>query len=323
MLSGCTRTNYPDEIPPNGEKAMNSFLNALGVKEPPAWLEHAAPALHILLILVLAWLALKVAGRGLRKIREVLEERSTSPDDQKRIRTLAQVFRYVVNIAIGLVAGMLVLSELGISITPILATAGVAGIAVGFGAQSLVKDYFSGIFLLVEDQIRQGDVVAIADKAGLVEEITLRYVRLRDFEGNVHFVPNGAIGTVTNRSRDFAFALVEVGVAYRENVDEALEIMREVGEEMRADSSFGPRILEPTEIVGVENWADSAVVLRCRLKVKPLEQWNVRREFLRRLKHAYDRRGIEIPYPHLTLYAGQNKDGSAPPLRIARHAAAR
>jgi len=308
---------------PTEKKAMNSFLNALGIEQAPAWLEHAAPVLHVLLILLLAWLALNVARRGLRKIRQVLEERSASPDDQKRIRTLARVFRYVANVAIGLVAGMLVLSELGISITPILATAGVAGIAIGFGAQSLVKDYFSGIFLLVEDQIRQGDVVAIADKAGLVEEITLRYVRLRDYEGNVHFVPNGAIGAVTNRSRDFAFAVIDAGVAYRENVDEALEVMRQVGEEMRADSSFGPRILEPIEIVGVENWADSAVILRCRLKVKPLEQWNVRREFLRRLKRAFDERGIEIPFPHLTLYAGQNKDGSAPPLRIARQAAGR
>lgn len=297
---------------------MNSLLKLLGIEEAPEWLE---PLAQVVLILLLAWLALEVARRAIRKLRLLLEARSASVDDQKRIRTLARVFRYVVNIAIGLVAGMLVLSELGISITPILATAGVAGIAVGFGAQSLVKDYFSGIFLLVEDQIRQGDVVAVADKAGLVEEITLRYVRLRDYEGNVHFVPNGAIGTVTNRSRDFAFAVIDAGVAYRENVDEALAVMREAGEEMRADPVFGPRILDPIEIVGVENWADSAVILRCRLKVKPLEQWSVRREFLRRLKHAFDRRGIEIPFPHLTLYAGQDKEGNAPPLRIARQAA--
>ncbi|HWQ38255.1 MAG TPA: mechanosensitive ion channel family protein [Burkholderiales bacterium] len=299
---------------------MNALLNALGVETLPAWVEHAMPIFHVLLILLLAWIALHVANRAIRKLREMLEARSVNPDDQKRIRTLGRVFRYIANVVIILVAGMLVLTELGISIAPILATAGVAGIAIGFGAQSLIKDYFSGIFLLVEDQIRQGDVVAIADKAGLVEEITLRYVRLRDFEGNVHFVPNGAIGTVTNRSREFAFALIDAGVAYREDVDEALEVMRRVGEALRADSAFGPRILEPIEIVGVENWADSAVILRCRLKVKPLEQWNVRREFLRRLKRAFDERGIEIPYPHLTLYAGQNKDGSAPPLRIARAA---
>ena len=302
---------------------MNTLLNALGIENLPAWMEHAAPALHVLLILMMAWVALNVANRGIRKLRQVLEERSDNPDDQNRIRTLGRVFRHIANVAISLVAGMLVLSELGISIAPILATAGVAGIALGFGAQSLIKDYFNGVFLLIEDQLRQGDVVAIADKAGLVEEITLRYVRLRDYDGNVHFVPSGAIGTVTNRSRDFAYAVIDAGVAYRENIDTALEIMRQVGEALRADPVFGARILDPIEVVGVENWADSAVILRCRLRVRPLEQWNVRREFLRRLKHAFDERGIEIPFPHLTLYAGQNKDGGAPPLRIARHAATR
>lgn len=298
---------------------MNTLLNALGIESPLAWLEHAAPALHVLLILLMAWVALIVANRGIRKLRQIIEQRSDNPDNQNRIRTLGRVFRHIANVAISLVAGMLVLSELGISIAPILATAGVAGIALGFGAQSLIKDYFNGIFLLVEDQLRQGDVVAIADKGGLVEEITLRYVRLRDYDGNVHFVPNGAIGTVTNRSRDFAYAVIDAGVAYRENVDAALEIMRHVGDALCADAAFGARILDPIEIVGVENWADSAVILRCRLRVRPLEQWNVRREFLRRLKHAFDERGIEIPFPHLTLYAGQNKEGSAPPLRIARH----
>lgn len=181
------------------------------------------------------------------------------------------------------------------------------------------KDYFNGFILLIEDQLRQGDVVAIADKGGLVEEITLRYVRLRDYDGNVHFVPNGAIGTMTNRSRDFAYAVIDAGVAYRENVDAALEIMRQVGDALRADPVFGARILDPIEIGGVEIWAESAVILRCRLRVRSLEQWNVRREFLQRLKHAFDERGIEIPFSHLTLYAGQNKDGSAPPLLIARH----
>lgn len=302
---------------------MNTLLNALGIENPPAWLEHAAPALHVLLILLMAWVALIVANRGIRKLRHIIEQRNDNPDNRNRIRTLGRVFRHIANVAISLVAGMLVLSELGISIAPILATAGVAGIALGFGAQSLVKDYFNGFFLLIEDQLRQGDVVVIADKGGLVEEITLRYVRLRDYDGNVHFVPNGAIGTVTNRSRDFAYAVIDAGVAYRENVDAALESMRQVGDALRADPVFGARILDPIEVVGVENWADSAVILRCRLRVRPLEQWNVRREFLRRLKHAFDECGIEIPFPHLTLYAGQNKDGSAPPLRIARHTATR
>jgi small conductance mechanosensitive channel len=158
----------------------------------------------------------------------------------------------------------------------------------------------------------QGDVVEAGGKTGAVEEITLRYIRLRDYEGNVHFVPNGAITTVTNKTRDFAYAVVDAGVSYRENVDEALEVMRAVGEGMRSDPSFGPKILEDAEILGVENLADSAVILRCRIKVAPMERWGVRREFLRRLKMAFDAKGIEIPYPHLTVYPGQTKDGPAP-----------
>lgn len=156
----------------------------------------------------------------------------------------------------------------------------------------------------------------VAGIGGLVEEVTLRYVRLRDFEGHVHFVPNGEIKTVTNRTRDYAQALIEIGVAYRENVDAALAVMRAVGQSLRADATWSAKILDDVEIVGVERWADSAVMLRCRLKVVGIEQWNVKREFLRRLKTAFDARGIEIPFPHLTLYAGQAKDGSAPAFRI-------
>jgi moderate conductance mechanosensitive channel len=238
----------------------------------------------------------------------------------KRLNTLEQVSRYVVTVLIMLVTVMLVLSELGISIAPILAAAGVLGIAVGFGAQSLVKDYFTGLFLLLENQVRQGDVVHIADKSGLVEEMTLRYIRLRDFEGSVHYVPNGTIGTVTNRSRGYAYAVIDIGVAYREDVDEVYALMREVAAAMRADPELGAKIEDDLEISGVDQWADSAVVIRCRFKVKPLEQWGVRRAFLYHLKQAFDAAGIEIPYPHLTLYAGQDKDGSAPPLHLQQQA---
>jgi small-conductance mechanosensitive channel len=211
---------------------------------------------------------------------------------------------------------MLVFTELGISIAPILATAGVLGVAVGFGAQSLVKDYFSGLFLLLEDQIRQGDVVQAGGKAGLVEDVTLRHVRLRDYDGNVHYVPNGHIDSVTNMTREFSYAVIDVGVAYREDVDEVFSIIREVAAEIRADENFKGIVLEDVELAGVDNWADSAVVIRLRIKVVPIQQWTVKREFLRRLKYAFDARGIEIPYPHLTIYAGQLKDGQAPDFRV-------
>jgi small conductance mechanosensitive channel len=142
-------------------------------------------------------------------------------------------------------------------------------------------------------------------------------VRLRDYDGNVHFVPNGLISTVTNMSRGFAYAVIDVGIAYREEVDEALAVMRRVAGELVKDAAFEGRILEAFEIAGVERWDDSAVMLRGRFKVRPLEQWNVRREYLRRLKKAFDAADIEIPFPHVTLYAGSGKDGRAPAFLVS------
>lgn len=272
--------------------------------------------LHVLVILLLAWLLMGVSRKLIRAFRNYMNSRSGSAEETRRIETLARVFRYISTVVISLVAGMLALSELGISIAPILGAAGVVGIAVGFGAQSLIKDYFNGFFMLLENQIRQGDVVEVCGKTGLVEDITLRYVCLRDNEGSVHYVPNGQITLVTNKSRDYAFALIDVGVAYRENVDEVCAVVREVGAALRADAELGPKILEDVEIQGVQELADSAVILRCRFRTVALEQWNVRRAFLGRIKQAFDARGIEIPYPHLTLYAGQDRQGNAPAFRV-------
>lgn len=276
-----------------------------------------AMGFRIVLIVAMAWLALAFSHKLIRTFRLYISKNLTDDEEVKRAATLGRVFRYIASVVISLITITLILSELGISIAPILGAAGVMGVAVGFGAQSLVKDYFTGFFLLLENQMRLGDVVEAGGKAGVVEEITLRFVRMRDYDGNVHYVPNGTITTVTNKTRGFAYAVVDVGVAYRENVDQALEIMRQAGAELRADSAFANKILEDIEIVGVEAWADSAVVLRCRFKVAPIEQWGVRREYLRRLKHAFDVAGIEIPFPHLTLYPGQNKDGASPPLHLS------
>ena len=272
---------------------------------------------HIIVILVLAWVLLLVSRKLIGLFRDFLKKSAGSAEDERRIETLARIFRYVATVLITLVAGMLVLSELDISIAPFLGAAGVVGIAVGFGAQSLIKDYFNGFFLLLENQIRQGDVVEVCGKGGLVEDVTLRYVRLRDYEGTVHYIPNGLITTVSSRSRGFAHAVIDVGIAYRENVEEAFEVMRKVAGEMRASEAFAGKILGEFEIAGVDSWADSAVILRCRFKTVALEQWGVRREFLRRLKEAFDAAGIEIPYPHLTLYAGQDKQGKAPLFPVA------
>lgn len=267
--------------------------------------------LHVVVILMLAWLLMLLSRRLLRVSHDYMNSRAETADERRRIKTLARVFRYIATIAISLVAGMLVLSELGISIAPILGAAGVAGIAIGFGAQSLVKDFFNGLFILMENQIRQGDVVEVGGKSGLVEDMTLRYVRLRDYEGSVHYIPNSLITTVTNKSRGYAYAVIDVSIAYSENIGEACGIMQEVAKQMRADDLIGGKILEDIDIAGVQDWGDSDIVLRCRFKTVALEQWGIRREFLKRIKEAFDAHGIEIPYPHLTVVQAGQASNSA------------
>jgi small-conductance mechanosensitive channel len=272
----------------------------------------ATVMMRVIIIIVAAWLLLMVMQRGITTLRERLASRMDDRESAKRAETLGRVFRYVATVVVSLIACMLVLAELGVSVAPILGAAGVVGLAVGFGAQSLVKDFFTGFFLLLENQIRQGDVVKIGDHAGSVEVVTLRYVQLRDYDGNVHYVPNGNISTVINMTRGFSNAVMDIRVAYRENVDEVMAVMHSVAAGLREDTVFQPKILADLEMAGVDSWADSAVVIRCRFRTVALEQWGVKREYLRRLKAAFDEHGIEIPYPHMTMYAGQNREGKAP-----------
>lgn len=262
----------------------------------------AASGLRVALILVGAWIALSLSQRGIRMLRVRVATRFDDAEAVRRAETLGRVFRYLTSVVISVVAAMLVLAEFGVSVAPILGAAGVVGLAVGFGAQSLVKDFFTGFFLLLENQIRQGDVVRLGEHSGLVEEVTLRFIRLRDYDGNVHFVPNGTISTVVNMSRGHAQAVVDVGVGYGEDLDRAMAVMRSVGAELRSDPTHSNRILDDLEIAGVERWADSAVVLRARFRVQALEQWTVKREYLRRLKRAFDEHRIEIPFPQLTVH---------------------
>ncbi len=295
---------------------MNELLQRLADLDWSRWGAPAAAGLRIVGIVLGAWLAIVLLQRLVRLVRMRVAERLGGADTARRAETLGRVVRYLVALVVGAVAFMLVMAELGVTLAPILGAAGVVGLAIGFGAQSLVKDYFTGFFLLLEDQIRTGDVVTVAELTGVVEDITLRHVRLRDYHGNVHFVPNGLISTVTNMGRDFAQAVVDVGVAYREDVDQVIAEMKAVGAALRADPQLGPAILADLEVAGVDRWDDSAVVLRCRFRVAPLQQWSVRREYLRRLKAAFDAAGIEIPFPHLTVYAGADRSGQAPPLPL-------
>jgi small conductance mechanosensitive channel len=257
---------------------------------------------------VIAWIAYRLSGKLLRLFKGFLLERSSDHlEELKRIETLSQVFRYLFSIIITVVTGMLILSELGISIAPVLAAAGVLGIAIGFGAQSLVKDFFSGFFILLENQVRQGDVVELGGKDGLVQEVTLRYIRLQDYEGNIHFIPNGNITTVTNKSREFAYAVIDLKVSYKEKIDKVLELMKKVGDQLSEDEIFGSKIMDEIEIAGVDDLTESAVVIKCRFKVRPLEQWNVKREFQFRIKQAFDEHHISLAYPRLVIAEAEVK----------------
>jgi small conductance mechanosensitive channel len=274
--------------------------------------------INILLVLILTGIALKAAKILSNRLISLALRQKEDPEFQKRTQTLGSIVRYVLTIAIVIIAAITVLKELGIEIGPILAAAGIAGLAVGFGAQSLVKDVISGFFILLEDQIRVGDVVQIAGKGGLVEKINLKTTILRDLAGNVHYIPNGHIDVVTNMTKDYSRYVFDIGVAYREDVDEVIGVIKEVDEELRNDPDYKNEILEPIEILGLDQFADSAVIVKARTTTKPIKQWRVGREFNRRLKKKFDERNIEIPFPHVTLYMGQDKQGQSPPLRIVK-----
>ncbi|PKN63510.1 MAG: mechanosensitive ion channel family protein [Deltaproteobacteria bacterium HGW-Deltaproteobacteria-15] len=272
--------------------------------------------IRILFIAVLALIAIKAAKLFSAKIVS-LTLRPQDEELKKRANTLGAFVRYVSVIAIALIAAMMILGEMRVDIGPILAGAGVLGLAIGFGAQSLVKDWLSGFFILLEDQFRVGDVVEVGGKGGLVEEINLRMTILRDLNGNVHYVRNGQIDTVTNMTKDYSRYVFNIGVAYREDVDEVMEVIKLIDEGLRNDPEFKDDILQPLEVMGVDQFADSAVIIKARTTTKPIKQWRIGREFNRRLKKKFDELGIEIPYPHLTLYMGSDKEGASPPLRVA------
>jgi small-conductance mechanosensitive channel len=223
----------------------------------------------------------------------------------KRTETLAKIIEATLRAVVLASAFLMILKQVGIEIGPLLAGAGVVGLAVGFGAQSLVKDVIGGFFILLENHMNVGDVVEIAGAKGLIESINLRVTVLRDLEGNVHIVPNGSIGVLTNMTKEWSRALLDIGVAYKEDVDRVISVLEDVGENLRRDETFGDLILEPVQVLGLENFGDSSVDIRVLIKTKPIEQWRVAREFRRRVKLAFDEKGIEIPFPHRTIYIGE------------------
>jgi small conductance mechanosensitive channel len=273
--------------------------------------------LRILIIIVIALIAMWLLKKLTFRLVKTFSREGKSDAYYKRLNTLKGVTGNIVTVAVLAVALFTILGELGIALGPILTAAGVIGVAIGFGSQQLVQDVLSGFFILLEDQIRVGDVVNVAGQGGLVERVTLRMTVLRDLGGNVHYIRNGQIGVITNMTHIFSYALMDIGVAYRENVDTVMEVIKEVAATMRGDdSALKDDILDDIEILGVDKFADSAVIIKARIKTKPIKQWSVMREFNRRLKVTFDEKNIEIPFPHVTLYMGEDKDGSAPPMQV-------
>lgn len=241
----------------------------------------------------------------------LLIERYLNPDTGKltnsRQRTLLFFAHNALLIVLIVMSTLIILSDLGINIAPLLTGAGVAGLAIGFGAQKLVQDIITGLFILFEDLISVGDVVSVDGKDGLVEAITIRTVQLRDLAGNVHTIPFSAIGPITNMTRDFSYYVFEIGVSYREDVDMVMAELKAIGQEMMLDSQFSPLILEPMEILGVDSFTSAAVMIKARIKTLPIKQWEVGREFNRRLKKRFDKLAIDMWLPTLTLIRGETK----------------
>ena len=262
--------------------------------------------MHISIILVAAWVGSKMLKKLLAKVHVFLVQRGIASgesvtESSKRIETLMFLLRQAMYILLWVTVGLMIIKEAGIEIAPVLAGAGIVGLAVGFGGQNLVKDVISGFFLILENQVRIGDVVSINGTSGLAEQINFRTIVLRDVAGVVHIIPNGSITSLSNMTHGWSAYVFDIGVAYHEDPDKVISILKKTGAQLRQEDQYKDLIIEDPEIFGVDKLGDSAVVIKGRIKTKPIHQWEVGREFLRRVKHAFDEQNIEIPYPQTTI----------------------
>jgi small conductance mechanosensitive channel len=274
------------------------------------WAIGELPAILILIVATIIVLrAFKVLINRLKKIithrLEKKDQGVETAETAKRVETLMNILHGVGKVVIWALFVMILLKKLGVDIGPLLAGAGILGLAIGFGAQELVRDFLSGFFMLLENQIRTGDVAIINGTGGLVERIELRTTTLRDFSGTTHIFQNGKINTISNMTMTWSAMVFDIGVAYKEDPEQVISIMKQVGQELAEDEEFKEHILEPLEVFGVDQFADSAVIIKARIKTKPIMQWTVGREYRKRLKKAFDENGIEIPFPHTTVYWGE------------------
>jgi small conductance mechanosensitive channel len=277
-----------------------------------AWAVEALP--KVLLVLLLAFVLLKLLKAGCKQLAKRAgnlghyEQEHLALEHKKRTETLIGIVNKAGVVVIWTLIVMLVLMQIGVNVAPLIAGAGIIGLAIGFGAQELVRDVITGFFILMENQIRNGDVAVINGTGGLVEAMGLRTIVLRDLSGTVHVFQNGKISSLANMTKGWSAMVFDVGVAYKEDTDEVVEVMRQVADELQRDEAFSSKILEPMEVFGVDSFGDSAVVVKARLKTQPIQQWAVGREYNRRLKKAFDERKIEIPFPHRTLYWGEESE---------------
>ncbi|RJX25482.1 MAG: mechanosensitive ion channel family protein [Desulfurivibrio sp.] len=274
------------------------------------WQALLFTSLRILLMLVMAWLGMAVLQSMLKRLeRRLLRQGEAAgeppTESAKRVETIIRLVRQAALLGLWLTVLLILLKEIGVEIAPILASAGIVGLAVGFGAQNLVRDVISGFFFILENQVRVGDVAIVNGTGGLVEQINFRTIVLRDLGGVVHVFPHGSVTTLSNLTNEWSAYVFEIGVAYKENTDQVVGVLRQVGAEMKNEPELGRMMLEAPEIFGVDKFDNSAVVIKGRIKTRPIRQWEVGREFLRRVKLAFDAGNIEIPFPHQTLYFGE------------------
>ena len=297
------------------EEEMNLARERMALAEERLRIKEGRPDIAARLIgsviaLAFGLLLLFLLKFGVKKLEKSLTKQDVIRESAitLQIKTMAKLFNWLGTIVIVAIVVYIILEKHGLDMAPLLAGAGIMGLAFGFGGQYLIRDLINGLFILVEGQFRVNDVVKIGEYGGLVEDINLRITTLRDLGGRVIIVPNGEIKTVVNYTRGYAQALLDIGVAYKENVDRVMDLIKEMGKELRQDPYFKRLIIGNLEMLGVDDFSDSAVIIKFRIKTLPIKQWEVMREFRRRLKNKFDEVGIEIPFPHRTMYWGTGKD---------------
>lgn len=275
--------------------------------------QYMETSLRVVLVLVLWWLLSRAVAVFLSRLGKRLIAQSTHTSEspmeaRKRVETLLRLLTQIVRIVLFMTLALVLLLQLGVQIAPFLASAGIVGLAVGFGAQSLVKDVITGFFIVMENQMRVGDVVVINGTGGLVESMTLRTVVLRDVAGVVHIFTNGNINSVSNATRGWSAYVFEIAIGYREDPDQVIQVLRQVAAELSSEAAYKTKILEEAEIFGVDRLAETTFIIKGRIKTRPNTQWEIGREFLKRIKKAFEQHGIEIPQRQRTILMAQEPE---------------